>query len=39
MVALEKTVGVAFATGGSEIGAKIVDAHSFPTDAVCIVIR
>lgn len=31
VMALEKTVGVAFATGGSEVAASISDAHSFST--------
>lgn len=31
VVAPERTAGVAFATGGSEVGASTADAHSFST--------
>lgn len=42
VVALERAAGIAFATGGSEVGTSAADAHSFATKGillVCLVIR
>lgn len=36
VVALERAAGVAFATGGSEVGASAADAHSFSTKGILL---